>query len=396
MDFGSPSVDALAAALGSAQEQRATVARAALDRGAAYLQKRDYVLAERSFRMATALDPNSLQALSLLGRTYSRMGRPGDAEAAYRRALALDPTSAEARGDLANLYLTRGRYPEAERELHRLLAADAGAAGAVASLGYVYLETGRLEEAGRQFERAIRLAPRDAAGYYSLGLVRARQGGHREAAALFERALELRRDYAAARGDLAYAHLALGDVAAAKAQVAELLALRTPESLALAAEVADAVRTPGIAYFDIVNSTFNPLPGPQTPVADLDPGLAAPGATVTLAMSFVFSRDMDMASVRNVFNWSITRAAGGDAGVYNHGASLNAGRQIAIGPVPLRVTYDPQTRRATLVFTVTQNAAGDGVMDPSHWVFGFRGTDASGRPMDPDRDQYDWWARAPF
>ena len=39
-------------------------------------------------------------------------------------------------------------------------------------------------------------------------------------------------------------------------------------------------------------------------------------------------------------------------------------------------------------FRVSQNANGNAVMDPSHWVFSFGGMDVSGRSMDPGADQY--------
>jgi hypothetical protein len=47
-------------------------------------------------------------------------------------------------------------------------------------------------------------------------------------------------------------------------------------------------------------------------------------------------------------------------------------------------------------FRITQNATGDGLIDPQHWVFKFSGTDVSGNPMDSRGDEYDGFARKPY
>jgi len=69
---------------------------------------------------------------------------------------------------------------------------------------------------------------------------------------------------------------------------------------------------------------------------------------------------------------------------------------VTIAPIPVSVRYNPLTNQATLYFRVSQNALGNGVLDPSHWVFGFDGTDVNGRAMDPNHDQFDWWNGKPF
>jgi len=107
------------------------------------------------------------------------------------------------------------------------------------------------------------------------------------------------------------------------------------------------------------------------------------------SMVFQFNTGMDVSSVLNRSNWWISRADGGEGGVYNHGANLRPENDVGISPIPMTVSYNPLTKQATVYFSVTQNDAGTGVMDPSHWVFRFSGVDASGRAMDPDGDEYD-------
>jgi hypothetical protein len=64
--------------------------------------------------------------------------------------------------------------------------------------------------------------------------------------------------------------------------------------------------------------------------------------------------------------------------------------------MPKQVTYDPVNREATLVFSLTQNSSADGIIDPSHLVFKFKGTDQNGKAMDPLADQYDGFKGSSF
>jgi len=52
------------------------------------------------------------------------------------------------------------------------------------------------------------------------------------------------------------------------------------------------------------------------------------------------------------------------------------------------VVYDQDSQTADVDFRVTQNASGNGTLDPSHLVFAFQGLDAYGKAMDPSKDQY--------
>ena len=58
--------------------------------------------------------------------------------------------------------------------------------------------------------------------------------------------------------------------------------------------------------------------------------------------------------------------------------------------------YDAVNLRATVTFSLSQNADGNGTLDPSHLVFKFSGTDADGKKMDPNADQYDGFAKTAF
>mgnify|MGYP001596634442 CR=1 FL=1 len=111
-------------------------------------------------------------------------------------------------------------------------------------------------------------------------------------------------------------------------------------------------------------------------------------------MVFQFNKNMDPISVQDAFNWKISKAAGGEAGVYNDGANLHGEREVSIMPYPIGVSYDPVEGTATVYFRVTQNDTGDGLIDPKHWVFQFSGWAADGKRMDPTADQYSGYSRS--
>lgn len=396
MDWTFPSVEGFASALGSRAASRRSLSTGALSRGTTNLQQGRRAEALEDFRRAVAFDPTSTMAHRLLASTFAALGRTEEAVRAYRQALDVDPSFVDARNDLAKLLMQDGRWAEAETEFRRVLGTDAGAVGAVASLGYISMNTERLADAEREFQRAVRMAPGDAAARYSLGLVHARLGRHEEAVGEFDDAIRLRPGYAAAFADKAYSLIELDRPEEARTQVDALLELGTEQSVTLAASVARAIEKPRILFFDITRSTFNPLSGAGTPVSSLHTALATPGAVVTLTMTFEFNTEMDRGSVENPFRWNISRAAGGPAGVYNNGVDVPRDRQVAILPLPVKVTYDPVNRRATVYFKVSQNAAGNGVMDPAHWVFRFAGVDASGRAMDTRGDEFSWSMKRSF
>jgi hypothetical protein len=96
---------------------------------------------------------------------------------------------------------------------------------------------------------------------------------------------------------------------------------------------------------------------------------------------------MDVASVMNPSNWSISRASGGAAGYYNNTMPYGP-RDAAPASVPLSVVYNDVTQEATIKFRIAQNADGNATIDPAHLVFRFKGMDAEGRQMDSKADEY--------
>ena len=88
---------------------------------AVYRQDWDFVRADRLFRKAIALDPNSAVAHQWYGEFLGDLRRFDDSIAELRKAQELDPLSPMVGADLADGYMHAGRDAEAERELERVL-----------------------------------------------------------------------------------------------------------------------------------------------------------------------------------------------------------------------------------------------------------------------------------
>jgi Flp pilus assembly protein TadD len=394
--FGYSSIDNVGNALYSSALNRQSLAASALNRGAQAAQARNYDLALTEFNRAHAYNPQDGTVYRYIGQVYGMMGKSAEAIDAYRRGLKMDPANDNARLDLANAYVEAKQWNDAEKEFLQLAKTNPGNPQPPTTLGYIYLNQDRLAEADTQFTRVIQMAPSNSTAYYNLGLVRNKQGRYDEARDLFQQSLSLDGRNERAYADLAYAYLGLDDAENARRQVNQLLTLGTSSAAQLALEVNHAVETPKFFYQDPQASNFNELLGSNTPLSDLDPSLATPGASKVFKMTFVFNQAMDIGSVTNPLHWSIQRANGGTGGVYNDGAVLSTSKDVNVPIVPLSVTYDPYTHAATIYFRVTQNAAGDGVLDPQHLTFSFTGTDATGRPMDKHGDQFNGAALRPF
>lgn len=361
----------------------------ALNRGATQLAASNYDAAITEFKRAIAYDPSSADAFLYLGKAYAGLGQNDQAIASYQKAVQVAPAYADARTTLGYALLGERRNAEAEVQFKAVAKQNPADAGATAGLGYFYLSTGRTNEAETQFNRAINLAPNDPAAHYSLGLVYNAQKRYDEAISQFDTALQLRPNYVLARTDLARAYFANGDADAAYNQVNELSALGTNEADSAASTLRNEFFTPKIVFADTTKSTFKPLLGPGTDLTTLDPAFATPGVTRTFTMSFQFNQNMDLNSVEDIYNWSISKSTGGSGGVYNFGNNLHPEKEAKAMPFPVAVRYDPQTMRAVVTFAITQNATGNAVFDPSHLAFRFHGVAADGTPMDPAGDQYD-------
>src|SRR5439155_23257993 len=103
---------------------------------------------ETLLRKAIEVDPDRLQAYSLLGSLYARQQRLKEAKASFRDVLTRNPKSIGAATMIAMLLETQNRIPEAETQYQEALAIDGHAAVAANNLAWIYVASNRkLDEA---------------------------------------------------------------------------------------------------------------------------------------------------------------------------------------------------------------------------------------------------------
>lgn len=391
-EFFTPNTDA--------QTQRSQIAQYAIQAAAAYLQKSDNAGAIKEFKKALAFDPQNATAHTYLGKIYQTQGKLPEAIKEFKAVVQNDTTSVTARNNLGNAYLQGKQYAEAEKEFKFAARMDPINPLADYTLGILYTQTDRFGEAEAQFKKVAKVSRSDGNVPYSLGVLYNKMGRPEEAVKQLEKSLTLKKDFAAANYELGAAYVKLGETDKADAQ---LKILQTKNS-SLSNDLNFLINKPKIMYMDASTSSgFNQILGARTPLWMLDPTLlSTPDASKKISVAIQFNNEMDVASIMNPANWEISRAKSTEGGYYNN-YMPTTDREVSIPKRPYSVTYNPETRQASVTFTVTQNSTIDflngdsgATIDPSHLVFKFSGKDAAGRQMDTTGDQIDGYAAKAF
>ncbi len=390
--FFDQSSDAVFSGALAAQSQKANLANYAIQQAARYLQNNNQDAALKEFKKALAFDSENYTAHKYIGNIYLSQGKTKEAIKEFKENVRLQPLSVNSLVDLSNAYIQDKNYSEAEKNLKNAARMDPLNPVADYTLGHLYLNTDRLNEAEAQFKKAQKISPRDGNVYYSLGTLYNKQGRYQEAAQNLEKSLSLKKGFPSANYELGVAYDGLGESEKAQAQ----LSLLKSSDYSLAQDLKYVINKPKMVSMDTSRSGgFGELLGAGTPLWALDPELLAPDSSKEIAITFTFSEHMDIASVSNPTNWSITRAKGGEAGYYNNTIPVDS-KEVSIPRFPLSVVYNDVTQEATIKFRLNQNADGTATIDPSHLVFSFKGKDASGRLMDSSADEIDGYAQKAF
>ena len=386
------SSDAIFAGALAAQSQRANLANYAIQQAARYLQSDNQDAALKEFKKALAFDSENYTAHQYIGNIYLSQGKTKEAIKEFKENVRLQPLSVNSLVDLGNAYIQDKNYTEAEKSLKKAARMDPLNPVADYTLGHLYLNTDRLNEAEAEFKKAQKVSPRDGNVYYSLGMLYNKQGKYEDAAKNLEKSLALKKDFPSANYELGVAYNGMGETEKAQAQ----LSLLNSSDYSLAQDLKYVINKPKIVTMDTSKSGgFSELMGAGTPLWALDPSLIAPNSSKEFSATFTFSEKMDIASVTNPLNWSITRAKGGEAGYYNNTMPYTS-RDAAPPSIPLSVVYNDLTNEATIKFRIAQNAEGNATIDPAHLVFGFKGKDVLGRSMDTMANEYDGFALKAF
>lgn len=390
--FSSSGADAFSSINENIQNQRSQVAMYALNKAATYWSANKNDEAIKEFKKVLAFDPQNMDAYASLGKIYQAKGNTAEAIKYFKTAVQLDRTSVTAHNNLGNVYLQAKQYKDAEKEFKISAKMDPINPLADYTLGILYTQTERFGEAEAQFNKVAKVSPRDGNVPYSLGVLYNKMGRPEDAAKKLEKALTLKSDFPAANYELGAAYAKMGEADKA----AEQLAILDSKQSSLANDLAFIVNKPKMVYIDSAkNSSFNQLLGARTPLWMLDPTLLTPDTSKKISVAIQFNNEMDVTSIMDPANWEISRAKSAEGGYYNSSMPATS-TEVAISKRPYSVVYNPETRQASVTFTVQQNAAGDATIDPSHLVFKFSGKDASGRQMDTAGDQIDGYSIKAF
>jgi serine/threonine protein kinase/Flp pilus assembly protein TadD len=175
----------------------------------------DWAAAEREFKRALELEPNSAIARYGYSRLLTCSGRVGDGLQQMRRALALDPLSLMSATALGWTLIAARRYDEAIHELQSVLDMDSAFVWAHIYLGWAYGHQGRLDAAVAAFEKACRSAGGSTTALGELGRAYALAGERTEALRILHQLRTLTRQRYVAPIDIGRVFDGLGEKEAA-------------------------------------------------------------------------------------------------------------------------------------------------------------------------------------
>jgi tetratricopeptide (TPR) repeat protein len=366
-----------------------SLANAALQRGIDAYTKKDYATAVKEFKRSVGIGRGSsfaADAAQYLAMSYLQLEDTENAIKAYKSAFTIDPYRDDIRIKLGNLYFSQEKYEEARVEYAEAVRLNPSTVNRYA-LGQAYIELGRFSEAEAQYSEIQRLAPREAGGYLGMGQAYSRHGQHEEAIRQFKEAISRDGDLYDAYAQLGYSYADLGDMESAQQMVDYLEKVEQAHLADTLSRYMYQVDPPKMLY--ALSSSSFPFPmGRGTPLVALNSYLMNPNASKTLSIQIQFDKQMERGSIENPANWQISRATGqGPGQAYNFGLPISP-NEAKLSPLPSAVTWDEKNLAATVYFTVTQNAAANATIDPSHIEFKFSGQDIYGLNMNSKFDQF--------
>ncbi len=369
---------------------REGVAQNVLSGGVEAFQQQNYNEALTKFKQAAALAPRSataINAYAYMAQVYQSQGDVNSAIDVYKKSLQADNQNLDTHIALGNLYITANRPQDAQAEYEKAVRIDPSASTRY-YLGQAYIQTGEYGKAEQEFQRIKNLQPNSPYGDFGLGQTYAKAGRYTDAINAFGAAIGRKPDYWEAYSEMGYAYADMGNFDQANKIATQLSAQYKQGALALSLSAYIVQKTPPKMDARLSTGTFLASLGPGSNLPVLGAGLATANAQQLTSIVFSFNGPMDPRSVENVMNWNISRAIGTNlANTYNNGWAPPS-TEVQLPGTPVAVQYDRQKMTATVYFNITQNAAANGTIDPSHIQFTFKGVSANGVAIDPTANDY--------
>ena len=171
----------------------------------------DWAAAEKEFKRAISLNPQSAQSYTLYTHFLAGMGRYDEAKKYGARALELDPLSVSAHWFLGWGAIYAGRSDEAIGFFSKALELDPNNPWTRWFVGRAYLLSGNSSRAIEEMETGLRFGPNDPLGLAFTGYVYAVTGRRADALKILQRLDELQKRRFISTISRAYVYAGLGD-----------------------------------------------------------------------------------------------------------------------------------------------------------------------------------------
>ncbi len=159
--------------------------------GNLYVQKGDYLQAERLYLNAIEIEPGNYKAHFNLAKVYKERGDRESALREYREVIRLSPTHVVAAEILAGLYLEMGKADELEEEFRNASVRTPSNPAFHRGLGIIYSGQQMWDKAIVAFKKVLEITPDDVSTLLDLGNSYMKRGEFDSAAKMFHRVLEL-------------------------------------------------------------------------------------------------------------------------------------------------------------------------------------------------------------
>ncbi len=373
----------------STQDMMDTISSSALSIATQDQQSGNTAEAITNYKLAIGLSPqsnNAVQAYQLLGQLYESQNNNNAAISLLKQAEKSFPQSDAIESALGNIYYSENDYADAAVEYAKAVENNPSNNTDIYSLGQAYMSQGNDSAAETAFKKVIQLNPTDSSGYSALGQLYDKMGKFGDAIIELNKALSISPQDPTSILSMGEVDADMNNTEQANSMLATLTQLNQTQSASLLQAYISKASLPEISSVSS-NSSFNPSLSMGTLLATMDPSLAAPNSTATFSINITFSKAMNQTSVLNLSNWKISKA-----GNSNLGGSYDCGMlestDVSIPAGPTSVSYDSNTNTATVNFQLTQNAQGNGTIDPMHIQFQFSGQDTYGNNMDSQADSF--------
>jgi adenylate cyclase len=171
----------------------------------------DWAAAEKEFKRAQVLNPQSVWSYTLYSQFLGGMGRVEEANEQGRRALEVDPLSVTARWCLGWAFLNAGRSDEAIEQISKAMELNPNSAWARTFLGRAYLTKGMQQRGIEEMETARRDGPDDVFVLGLLGYGYAVTGRRADAFKVLQSFDEMEKHRYVSRAARVYVYAGLGD-----------------------------------------------------------------------------------------------------------------------------------------------------------------------------------------